>query len=153
MIEFYPGNEVRFLVTGADTDGTVEIFERLVPPGEMIADLHLHTDTTETFRVLQGEVEFTLGTEVRIVGAGGCVVAPPLTPHALRNSGDQPVILQIMFTPSRNHDRFFHLLQENWPGIGQRDQALTDRIRREFDGFTCDGEGNPTDGLPRDATY
>ena len=148
VIEFYPGNEVRFRITGQQTNGRVEVFDRVAPAGETLADMHLHLDTTETFRVLEGTVEFSFGSETRSVGAGGLVIVPPGLPHAMRNRTDRRVVMQIMFTPSRNHPSFFHQLKEDWPGLQGRNQELTDRLRREFGGFTCDPHGRPLDGLP-----
>ncbi|MBQ72856.1 MAG: hypothetical protein CMJ67_08110 [Planctomycetaceae bacterium] len=148
VIEFYPGNEVRFRITGEQTNGRLELFDRVAPAGETLADMHLHLDTTETFRVLEGTVELSLGTEIRELGPGGLVIVPPGLPHAMRNRTDQRVVMQIMFTPARNHPKFFHDLKEEWPGLQGRNQALTDRLRREFGGFTCDPHGHPLDGLP-----
>jgi quercetin dioxygenase-like cupin family protein len=55
-----------------------ETFE--VPP-------HVHDDYADSFYVLEGEVEFTVGDDVVRAGPGTFVLAPPGTRHGFRNPG------------------------------------------------------------------
>ena len=48
---------------------------------------HRHDDHTDSFYVLEGEVEFTLEDEVVRAGPGTWVSAPPGTLHGFRNPG------------------------------------------------------------------
>jgi quercetin dioxygenase-like cupin family protein len=47
---------------------------------------HYHERHTDAFYVLEGELEFTLGRETVLAGAGAAVVAPPGVVHAFTNS-------------------------------------------------------------------
>jgi quercetin dioxygenase-like cupin family protein len=58
-----------------DFDATFE-----VPP-------HAHDDYVDSFYVLEGEVEFTVGDDVVRAGPGTFVLAPPGTRHGFRNPG------------------------------------------------------------------
>src|SRR3954469_5945791 len=48
---------------------------------------HTHADHTDSFYVLEGEVEFTIEDEVVRAGPGAFVAAPPGTLHGFRNPG------------------------------------------------------------------
>jgi quercetin dioxygenase-like cupin family protein len=48
---------------------------------------HRHDDHADSFYVLDGEVEFTLGGDVLLAGPGTFVAAPPGTRHGFRNPG------------------------------------------------------------------
>jgi mannose-6-phosphate isomerase-like protein (cupin superfamily) len=48
------------------------------------AALHLHSHANEeVWHILEGDVDFTLGDETRLVGAGRAVTVPAGTPHAV----------------------------------------------------------------------
>jgi quercetin dioxygenase-like cupin family protein len=48
---------------------------------------HWHDDHVDAFYVLEGEVEFTIGTEKRRAGPGTYVAAPPGSLHGFANPG------------------------------------------------------------------
>jgi len=48
---------------------------------------HSHADHVDTFYVLEGEAEFTVGEEVVRGGPGAWVAAPPGVTHGFRNVG------------------------------------------------------------------
>jgi quercetin dioxygenase-like cupin family protein len=56
-------------------------------PG-LAVEPHTHHDHADSFYVLEGEAEFTLGDEVLRAGAGAWVVAPTGLRHGFRNAGD-----------------------------------------------------------------
>jgi quercetin dioxygenase-like cupin family protein len=62
-------------MTEIEFDDTFE-----VPP-------HTHGDHVDAFYVLDGEVEFTVGEETVVAGAGTIVAAPPGARHGFRNVG------------------------------------------------------------------
>ncbi len=49
---------------------------------------HAHSDHVDSFYVLAGEAEFTVGEEVFRAGPGSYVAAPIGVVHGFRNSGD-----------------------------------------------------------------
>ena len=50
-------------------------------------DLHSHSDHVDSFYVLEGEAEFTMGDEVVRVGPGAYIAAPVGVTHGFRNVG------------------------------------------------------------------
>ncbi|HUK97528.1 MAG TPA: cupin domain-containing protein [Gaiellaceae bacterium] len=50
-------------------------------------DPHTHDDHTDSFLVLDGEVEFTVGDETIRAGPGTLVAAPPGSRHGFRSAG------------------------------------------------------------------
>ena len=52
-----------------------------------VVDPHVHDDHLDSFFVLEGEVEFTVGEDVVLTGPGTWVAAPPGSRHGFRNGG------------------------------------------------------------------
>jgi mannose-6-phosphate isomerase-like protein (cupin superfamily) len=65
----------------------LEVVDGRFGPGFSV-DLHAHHDHADTFFVLEGEAEFTLGDKVTRAGAGAFVAAPRGLLHGFRNIGD-----------------------------------------------------------------
>ncbi len=64
-----------------------------------VAPLHAHEEE-QVFIVLEGELEITLGDEVRRVKAGDAALIPAWVPHSVR-SLDQPAYQLDVFSPPR----------------------------------------------------
>ena len=99
------GDEVTFLVRGAQTGGTLTIFETEVAPGKG-PPLHTHASEEEGLYVLEGEVRFRSRDEIWSGGVGSFLFVPRGVPHCFQNAGDGPLRLLIAFTPS-GMERFF----------------------------------------------
>jgi quercetin dioxygenase-like cupin family protein len=56
-------------------------------------DPHTHDDHDDTFLVLDGEVEFTLGDDTVRAGPGTLVAAPPGARHGFRSAGGTARVL------------------------------------------------------------
>jgi mannose-6-phosphate isomerase-like protein (cupin superfamily) len=63
-------------------------------------DPHVHANQTDTFYVLDGEAEFTVGEETIRVGPGGYVAAPAGVRHGFRNAGDGELRLLNVHVPN-----------------------------------------------------
>ena len=50
-------------------------------------DPHIHPDKFDSFYILEGELEFTIGDEIVRATAGSFVAAPPGIRHGFRNPG------------------------------------------------------------------
>jgi quercetin dioxygenase-like cupin family protein len=99
------GGDVVFKARGEQTEGTLTAFETVVAPGEG-PPLHTHAYEDESLYVLDGEVRFKLGDEIRAAPAGSFVFIPRGAPHTWQNVGDGPARVLIHFTPS-GMERFF----------------------------------------------
>jgi quercetin dioxygenase-like cupin family protein len=99
------GADVTFKVRGERSDRRLLAFETVVPPGQG-PPLHTHAADDETLYVLEGEVRFRLGEELRVGGAGSFAFVPRGTRHTFRNVGTGPARILIHFAPS-GMERFF----------------------------------------------
>jgi quercetin dioxygenase-like cupin family protein len=67
----------------------LSLLEFAVEPGGSV-DLHFHKRQSDSFYVLEGELEFQVGDRVVLATAGSYVLAPPNVVHRFRNVGDSP---------------------------------------------------------------
>src|SRR2546421_2645872 len=74
------GSRIVFKAVAAVTDGTFSLMERDLPAGGRMPPAHTHPTTLEAFFVLEGEVEFVLGTHQARAGVV-CVGAQRVRPH------------------------------------------------------------------------
>jgi quercetin dioxygenase-like cupin family protein len=56
---------------------------------------HTHDDHTDSFLVLEGEVEFTAGDETVVLGPGGFIASPPGARHGIRSTGGRARVLNL----------------------------------------------------------
>jgi quercetin dioxygenase-like cupin family protein len=74
----------RVLLRSEETDGRIAMIESTMPPGAAGPPLHTHA-FDETFFVLDGELTFQVGDEVRVARAGEVAFALGGVPHTLAN--------------------------------------------------------------------
>ena len=66
----------------------LEVIELAFGPDFEGVEPHSHDDQVDSFYVLEGECEFTVGDEVFTAGPGSYVAAPIGVRHGFRNAGD-----------------------------------------------------------------
>jgi mannose-6-phosphate isomerase-like protein (cupin superfamily) len=64
-----------------------------------LAPNHVRDRYEETFYVLDGELEFTLGDESIVVRSGDFIRVPPGTRHGFRNASGRPVPMIVTLSP------------------------------------------------------
>jgi quercetin dioxygenase-like cupin family protein len=72
--------------------------EGVVEPGSGV-NPHFHKGHSDSFYVLEGEVEFHVGDEVVHGTPGSYVLAPPSVVHYFRNVSDKPARVLNLHTP------------------------------------------------------
>lgn len=86
-------------IHGRDTGGVVSVVESLdLPGGGPPPHIHHHED--ETFQILEGEYEWTVGGETFVATKGTTIFAPRGIPHTYRYLGTAPGRLMCVITPS-----------------------------------------------------
>jgi quercetin dioxygenase-like cupin family protein len=80
--------EIRFLVEGSQTRGSVAISEFDVPAGARIAGAHSHDGYDETIYGLEGVLTWTIEGTPTEVGPGQAVFIPRGAVHQFANSGN-----------------------------------------------------------------
>jgi quercetin dioxygenase-like cupin family protein len=81
----FGGSEVTIKAAGDDTVGAATVYESRLEPHAPGPARHLHRSWTEMFYILEGEMTFQVGDEIRQAPAGTLVFIPPETVHAFRN--------------------------------------------------------------------
>ena len=85
-------------VTADRSGGSLTVEEWGLPPGMMIPP-HTHTREDECNFVLRGELTCDVGGELVVAPAGSYVLKPKGVPHALCNTGTEPVWVVEILTP------------------------------------------------------
>jgi mannose-6-phosphate isomerase-like protein (cupin superfamily) len=87
------GGQVSRLLLAAGQFGSRQLSVTWVEcqPGSQQA-LHAHPAQEQVYVIVEGRGQMLAGAEEREVGRGTLVFVPPSTPHAIRNTGDQPLV-------------------------------------------------------------
>jgi len=75
-------------LTGKDTNGQFTLIEEENVPGTMIPP-HVHSNEDEVFKVVEGEMELTVGDTTTILRAGDLALGPRGIPHSWKIIGDK----------------------------------------------------------------
>ena len=105
------GGPLTFKARSAQTNGALTLFENVIAPGDG-PPLHAHEREDESWYVLEGELRFKLGGEIRHAPRGSFVFVPRGVPHCFQNVGDEPARIIVFFTPAGMEgffDRFAEL--------------------------------------------
>lgn len=101
-----PGDIYTLLATSAETAGDYIALEALVPP-DGGPPLHVHHDQIETFYILEGEMEMTLGGQVYEAKAGDFIHVSRGTPHRFVNRSRTTTKMVFTFVPAGDIEEFF----------------------------------------------
>ena len=93
----YQGGFFRVLVSPDQTEGRLSIVDMTLPKGSE-PPRHVHTLEDETFFVVDGTVEFTIGDEVTIGKPGQALFAPRNVEHQFRIQSEQARLI-VTITP------------------------------------------------------
>ena len=86
-------------IHGRDTGGVVSAVESHDVPGGGPPP-HIHHREDETFQILEGEYEWTVGGKTFIAQKGATIFAPRGIPHTYRYLGKTPGRLMCVITPA-----------------------------------------------------
>jgi quercetin dioxygenase-like cupin family protein len=108
------GSTMVFKAIRVSTNDAFSLMERELPPGGRKPPPHIHTNCTEAFYVLNGEVEFSLGATTFLGRPGAFVLVPGGVAHTFGNAGTAPARLLVIHAPAM--DAYFEELQALWSG-------------------------------------
>jgi quercetin dioxygenase-like cupin family protein len=94
----------------------LSLLEFEVRPGGGVSP-HFHKLHSDSFYVLEGELEFHVGDEVLVGGAGTYVLAPPGVVHFFRNVSGRPARCLNLHTPGGFVEYRRELLELHAQGI------------------------------------
>jgi len=93
------GNTITIRIHGRDTGGVLSVVESTDQPGGGPPP-HIHHREDETFKVLEGEYEFTCDGKTFTAPKGATIFAPRGLPHHYRYVGKTPGRLLATITPA-----------------------------------------------------
>ena len=94
-----PGRFADLKLLRHETADSIMLFEELLPAGTKSL-FHLHRDSDEVAWVLEGEMTFKIGDDVRVGGPGTCAFLVRNVPHAWKNSGSGIARVLFLYTPA-----------------------------------------------------
>ena len=94
----FTNQNLKFLVTAAETAGQMTVFESIEHPG-FKTQWHSHPNCEETFYVLEGVLTVKSGGKTYHARAGSFIYIPRGNPHGQGNFGDKPVRFITTYTP------------------------------------------------------
>ena len=94
-----PGDTYTFLVTGAESGGSLFAMDCVLGPGGGPPP-HRHLAEDELFHVYEGEVEFTVEAETHVIRAGCSAFIPKGAAHAYVNATVTPARMLTVYTPA-----------------------------------------------------
>jgi quercetin dioxygenase-like cupin family protein len=92
--------EVTLKAAGAETGGTLAVYEFVIPPETAGPPLHIHRNWDEAFYVLDGEMTFLIDGRTSTAPAGAFVFIPHGIPHTFWNESAVPARQLTIFTPA-----------------------------------------------------
>lgn len=110
-LRFLGASTMRLKLDDSRSAGDVAFYEYVSEPGVSGAPQHVHHAHDETFYVVDGMYEFSIGRETISLTKGGFLFVPRETPHAFRNCGNDLGCIVGTFTPGRFSDYFRELAQ------------------------------------------
>jgi quercetin dioxygenase-like cupin family protein len=105
VVEF-PLHPAYRLAGAGSNDAGMSFFEIQIPASSAGAPPHRHTHEDEFFYVREGTVTFMADDQRKTISAGGFVLLPRESWHAVWNSGDEDAIL-LVGTSAGKFDDFF----------------------------------------------
>ena len=120
------GSMMFFKAIAEHDDGDFSLMERTLPPGGRRPPPHRHTNCSEAYFVLDGEVLVTVDGIDVVVEREGFVLVPRGTAHTFGNSSTADARLLVIHAPAM--DRYFAQLHDLW----SRESAPSQDEEREL---------------------
>ena len=124
---------IRFLITAADSGGSVAVFEGAVPGGQRLAaPAHSHNHYEETVYVTAGILTFTIDGKEIDIGPGQALCIPRGAIHRFDNNGIEDAKGVCVVTPAAIGPEYFREAAEliNAAAGGQPDRTKMGEIMR-----------------------
>jgi mannose-6-phosphate isomerase-like protein (cupin superfamily) len=127
------GSLMFFKALAEQNGGDFSLMERTLPPGSRRPPAHRHTNCSEAYFVLNGQVSVVVEDEEFIVGTEGFVLIPRGTAHTFGNASKREARLLVIHAPAM--DAYFAGLHELWnagePPSRDEERALMGRFGME----------------------
>jgi mannose-6-phosphate isomerase-like protein (cupin superfamily) len=100
------GETLTFVVTSADSDGSLLRVDVTADPHKDGPPLHVHRAFLERYHLQAGRLRITLRGDEHVVEAPDRLEIPRGAPHTFRVEGDEPARMVVDFEPAGTYERF-----------------------------------------------
>jgi len=132
---------VRFMISGAQTNGAFAVVEHPIDPLSAAAPYHTHSNEDEYSIVLEGEVGFALDELVVIGRPGDTIFKPRNVRHTFWNATDGPARILEVITPA-GFEEYFAEVGKVFATPGPPDVAALGSIAAKY-GLATERESLP----------
>lgn len=129
------GTSVRYLATGASTNGQFGLYRWDARPHTPGPSAHFHKTISESFFILSGTVRLFNGARWIDATAGDVLYVPEGGLHAFCNESDEPASMLILFAPGAPREAYFEALAEKAAGRQFSEEEWRDLCRRHDNFF------------------
>lgn len=99
--------QLNFLADGDDTDGTLVMFEMLVPPNAKVPAPHYHTEVDETLYVMEGVLTQLYGADILEMKSGDKLFIKRGIVHGFSNKGSETARVLCALSPASIGPAYF----------------------------------------------
>ena len=104
------GDALRFVQTGAETNGELLEVEVQYTPAHDKPPAHFHPYQEERFEVIAGSITVEMNGAQRVYEAGEAFSVPPGTKHAMWNAGETTTQMRWQTRPAMKTQQFFETI-------------------------------------------
>jgi mannose-6-phosphate isomerase-like protein (cupin superfamily) len=104
------GESLTFVVTAADSDGSLLRVDVVMEPGRPGPPVHVHRTFSERHDVQAGRLAIVVDGQERVLEAPAAIDIPRATPHTFRVVGDEPVRTVVDYAPPGRYEDFIDRL-------------------------------------------
>jgi mannose-6-phosphate isomerase-like protein (cupin superfamily) len=109
--EVLPETGVTLFADIGDTGGHLTSHRTILEPGKDGAPPHRHSQASELFFLLSGNLRVLLGDDIVVLAEGDFLVVPPNTPHAFDAVGDEDTEVLFVLTQAKPRFDYYRLLE------------------------------------------
>jgi quercetin dioxygenase-like cupin family protein len=120
------GNQLRIILSGKDTSGTIELVELIASPGVGVPP-HVHSREDEVFIVTRGEADFTVDKTVHRVSRGDVLYGSRNVAHGFVAVGREPCHIYFTVSPATLEPMFDELAK-----VKNDDGAEVERVCQRY---------------------
>jgi mannose-6-phosphate isomerase-like protein (cupin superfamily) len=101
------GQRMRFLLSGADSNGELLRIETTNPPTGVAEPMHIHPKQETGAELLAGTLQFVVDGQERRLEAGDAITIPAGVPHRFFNDGEEDAVAIQEARPALRTQEFF----------------------------------------------
>ena len=110
------GTAVRYLTTGASTNGQFGLYRWDARPHASGPSAHFHRTMSESFFIVSGTVRLFNGARWIDATAGDFLYVPEGGVHGFHNESDEPASMLLLFAPGAPREAYFEALAKKAAG-------------------------------------